>query len=367
MMALQGLLRLASVAAGAFAAGTAGDNVALVDTSRHAPLSAALRTEWRLVDPRNATAADFESAVALIPPDDTLRAPARLSALMDRMPAGRLLQWSFTGTELLNMSAVPGRFAVCDVHQGGVSIPEYVMAAVLSWNIQLPQVDAEFRSCTWHAENTCQPTTLHRSAKGQTIGIVGYGVIGTGVALRAAAFGMRVVAVTYPVPASPPAPLAWVGGDDMLPQLMEEADFVVVACPLNAATKGLIGASAIARMKPQGVLVNIARGAIVDEAALFQALSERKIGGAVLDVWWRSFAWLMPGQMWPSEYNFSALPNVWMTSHMSGATQEAQDEDYVQMASNFDALATGQALKNVIRNATHSMSYDYDIDSSMLM
>lgn len=328
---------------------------ALIDTTLQASLAAKLQTQWRLIDPSSATAADLSVATVLVPPRSIFLAPGRLDELLAQMPAGRLLQWQFTGTDMLNITAVPSRFIVCDVHQGGTSIPEYVLAAALSWNTQLPQVDAQFRSCTWHGQNRCPHVSkAHRSAKGQTIGLIGYGSIGSGVAVRAVAFGMRVVAVTYPLPSSTPPPLAWIGGDDRLPQLMEESDFVVVACPLNIATRGLVGASALAHMKPEGVLINVARGAVVDESALYHSLSKRSIGGAVLDVWWNDFAWAQPGDKWPSRFNFSSLRNVWMTPHMSCDTEEAAEESLTQMAANFDALATGAPLRNVVRNATPS-------------
>ena len=83
-----------------------------------------------------------------------------------------------------------------------------------------------------------------------------------------------------------PAP-DWLGGPGELDRLLEAADFVVVACPLDEATRGLIGKAELARMRPGAVLINVARGPIVDEDALFAALRERTIGGAALDTWYR--------------------------------------------------------------------------------
>jgi len=132
---------------------------------------------------------------------------------------------------------------------------------------------------------------------------------------------------------------------------MQEADFAVVMCPLLPSTRGLVDAKAIGSMKPSGVLINVARGPIVDEAALYQALEKRSIGGAVLDVWWHE-DWSAHGSgpsSWPSRYNFSALPNVWMTPHQSYYTEGTMQEGVRQMAANFDALARGQPLQNVVR------------------
>jgi len=307
----------------------------------------------------NATAADLSNARVVIPDLGwTKKQNVTLSQFLSQIPNGQLLQWPLTGYDMLNITEVPPHFAICNVHQGGVSISEYVLASVLSWNIQLAEQDAVMRQCTWHKDvNTCVYPQPHRAAKGQTIGIIGYGTIGVEVAARAAAFGMRVIAVTYTLPSKTPAPLAWLGGDDKLPELMAESDFVVVSCPLNAATKGMVNHAAIAHMKPTGVLVNIARGAVVEEKALYDALTAHSIGGAVLDVWWNDFVFDTPGShVWPAHYNFSSLSNVRMSPHTSAHTDEARDEGVTQCAENIDALATGSMLHNIVRNASYDHS-----------
>ena len=109
--------------------------------------------------------------------------------------------------------------------------------------------------------------------RGRTCVIVGYGHIGRAVARRAAAFEMKIVAV------DPHAP-----GTEKLADALPQADFVVLACALTPETRGLIGAQALARMKPGAFLVNVARGPIVDEAALVAALEAVRLAGAGLDV-----------------------------------------------------------------------------------
>lgn len=334
------------------------ESIAVVSAEYAAAVRTKLTTPWQVVELETATAADLSAARVIIPNLKWATQPnTTLSQLLSQLPKAQLLQWPITGFDMINFTDVPPRFAICDVHQGGVSISEYVLASLLSWNIQLPETDAAMRQCTWHkGENSCVYPPPHRVAKGLTIGIIGYGSIGVEVAARASAFGMRVIAVTYPVPSVTPAPLAWIGGDDKLPELMSESDFVVAACPLNAATKGMINQAALARMKPSGVLINIARGAVVDEKALYEALSAKSIGGAILDVWWNDFGFLMPGsKAWPSQYNFSALANVRMTPHTSANTHEAHDEQIAQCAENLDALATGAMLHNVVRNASYPL------------
>jgi len=331
-------------------------DTALVPLQLQDSLRIKLTTPWGFVDPNTATAEDRAQAQVLIPGGSLIHDADAFEKVLTKLPNGQLLQWPFTGVDMLNLTAIPKKFAICDVHQGGVAIPEYVMGAILTWNVRLPQTDAAFRQCTWHdRRNSCSGLAMHREARGQTLGIIGYGTIGQAVVQRAVAFGMRAVAVTYPLPKEKPAELAWIGGDSQLPRLMKESDFVVVAVPLNHATRGLVSAKVIQSMKPTGVLINIARGPIVDEAGLYEALRSKRIEGAILDVWWNDFAFFSnTSSTWPSKYNFSQLQNVWMTPHMSSNTAEAHDEALGQMAANLDALARGEPLQNVVRKGENS-------------
>ena len=92
---------------------------------------------------------------------------------------------------------------------------------------------------------------------------------------------MRIIATTLDPPATPPAPLSWIGDDTENPRLFQEADFLVVSLPLLDSTRGLVNAALLQQMSSTAVLINIARGPIVDEAALYAALSKKQIGGAV--------------------------------------------------------------------------------------
>jgi len=325
--------------------------VAVVPGREMAGLRQHLSTSWRLVDPMSVTHSDLQVAKVVVPFFGQNK--SGLYDMLNHAPAGQLLQLPMTGFDWLNFSLVPPRFAVCNIHNAAVAISEYVIAAVLSWNVQFPALDAGMRHCTWQqGPNDCKRPRIHRQSKGQTIGIVGYGSLGAAIAQRAAALGMRVVAVTSPTPSSPPPPLSWVGNDSMLPRLMQESDFVAVTCPLLPSTLGLVDANAISNMRKTGVLINVARGPIVDEAAIYEALLKKSIGGAVLDVWWNEKALYSNASgsaAWPSRFNFAALPNVWMTPHASSYTDGSEEEGARQMALNFDALARGDNLTNVVR------------------
>lgn len=114
----------------------------------------------------------------------------------------------------------------------------------------------------------------------ETLGILGYGRIGQAVARRARAFDMAVCAIRRDVTRSADAELAFLGGLEMVDEVLRRSDYVVITLPLTAATRWLIGERELAVMKPTAVLVNVPRGEIIDEDALYTALAKRRIATA---------------------------------------------------------------------------------------
>jgi len=128
------------------------------------------------------------------------------------------------------------------------------------------------------------------------------------------------------------------------------ADFLVVTVPLTAETKGTINAGAFAAMRPSAVVLNVGRGATVDEQALYEALKEGRIGGAIIDTWYN---YPSPGQpnVLPSALPFHTLPNVVMTPHMSGWTSGTIRRRQKTIADNINRRADGRPCINVVRPA----------------
>ena len=147
---------------------------------------------------------------------------------------------------------------------------------MLESKIGLRGIDQRFRREGWGGR---QPgTTLyHGEIRDRTIGIIGYGHIGEAVAQRAAAFDMRVVGIRRSKQLTPPF-LDWLGTPDRLDNLLRESDFVVVACDLNEDTEGMIGAPQLALMKPDSVIINVARGRVIADEPLYNTLKNKKIG-----------------------------------------------------------------------------------------
>ena len=165
------------------------------------------------------------------------------------------------------------------------------------------------------------------------------------MARRALAFDMEVLAIRRDAGRPDPNRLASVRGPEALDDVLARADFLALTLALAPDTRGLIDARALARMKPTAVLINVARGDVVDEDALYAALA----GGAALDVWYRYPQGAGPTP--PSRRPFHTLPNVLMTPHVSGWTEGMMDARAAVIAENIHRVARGEASVNVVVRA----------------
>jgi phosphoglycerate dehydrogenase-like enzyme len=173
------------------------------------------------------------------------------------------------------------------------------------------------------------------------MGILGYGAIGRAIATRARAFGMRVIATRRTI-GETPAELDAVHGSDELDTVLREADILVIALPLTPETRGLLGREQFAQMKRDALLVNIARGAVVVESELADALRDRTIAGAALDVFDK--------EPLPSDSPFWSLPNVLVTPHTTGAFKGFGEASAALFIENLRRWVRGEELHNVVRD-----------------
>ena len=174
---------------------------------------------------------------------------------------------------------------------------------------------------------------------GGTLTLVGLGAVGSAVAERAAALGLHVIAVR-PHPAADSAPASEQWGVERLHEALARADWVVLAAPHTDTTRGLIGAAELQRMKPTAVLVNLGRGALVDEPALVEALRAGRLAGAGLDVTCHE-PLAADSPLW-------SLPNVVLTPHVSGLGPLYWERAVDQFAANLENFLAGRPLFNVV-------------------
>jgi len=272
----------------------------------------------------------------------------RSGMLREAWPHARDLRWIHHGGAGVDPLLFP-EFVQSDVvltNSGGVfdrAMAEYVLGLILAFAKDLPRtLDLQWRREWRHRET--------ERLGGRTVLVVGAGSIGTEIGRILRAVGMRVLGVARRArPAAAPAkspsrpadgPFERVAGIADLEAVLPEADYVVLSLPLTPETRGLFGAKAFGRMKPSARFINVGRGAVVDEAALVDALRSHKIAGAALDV----FA----GEPLPAGHPFWDLPGVIVSPHMSG--------DFVGWApavsglfvENFRRWRAGEPLLNVV-------------------
>ncbi len=261
------------------------------------------------------------------------------------IPKLKLFQIPWTGHDFCSPETMPSGIPVCNCYEHETTIAEFVLCAMLETKIGLRRIDECFRAEGWGGR---QPGSAHYHGeiRNRTVGIVGYGHIGREVAQRAAAFGMRVIAIRRSKQEATP-PLDWIGTTGQLEQLLAESDFVVVACDMNKETIGMIGAPQLAMMKHDSVIINVGRGRVIEEEALYQALKRRSIGGAVIDVWY-NYIGNDKKEVWPCNYPFQELDNVILSAHESAAAPEQLERRWKFVADNLERVRKGGRPENQV-------------------
>jgi phosphoglycerate dehydrogenase-like enzyme len=224
----------------------------------------------------------------------------------------------------------------------GPNIAEHVLAIMLSFTRRLGFYNRAQQQKIWkHDESTSQIEEL----AGQTLGIVGLGRIGEALATRAKAFEMRVLATKRDISTRHASSSAV---DHLMPMgdlhvLLGESDHVCVALPLTKETRHVIDGAQLAQMKKTARIYNIARGAVIDEAALVNALREKTIAGAGLDVF--------EEEPLPASSPLWSMENVMLTPHVAGITPHYYERAAALFAENLARFARGETLENLFDDA----------------
>jgi len=258
--------------------------------------------------------------------------------VIEHTPTLKLIALAATGTNNIDLDVAHERgVAVCNLRDYcTASVVQHVMGTLLLLTHKLREYDALVRSGAWQrGEGFCLLEYPIRELTGRKLGIVGYGALGKGVARAAQAFGMEVLVASRP--GGPPV-AGRQGLDDLLPQV----DVLSLHCPLMPAMQGLIGAPQLARMKPDAVLINTARGALVDSAALAAALRAGRVGGAAIDV--------LPQEP-PVDGNpllAGDIPNLIVTPHIAWGARESRQRCLDEMAANVEDFRRGGRRGRVV-------------------
>jgi phosphoglycerate dehydrogenase-like enzyme len=271
--------------------------------------------------------------------------------LLARAPRLRWVHSATSGVERALTPAARARGIVVTNARGVFTRPiaEHVLMLILAISRRLPGLLELQRERTWQPLQGVELREL-------TVGVVGYGSIGRAVASLAGAFGARVIAqrrnvvgagatgggaVDDPDDAFPFAPAPdRILGPGGLHELLAESDIVVLAAPLTPETEDMIDAAALAAMRPDAWLINVARGRLIDDRALLEALASHRIGGAALDAFRE--------EPLPPTSPFYDLPNVIVTPHTAWSSARVLDRSIGLFCDNLRRYAAGEPLRNVV-------------------
>ncbi|MEM1657854.1 MAG: hydroxyacid dehydrogenase [Candidatus Jordarchaeales archaeon] len=244
-------------------------------------------------------------------------------SLIEKAPHLKLIARCGVGLDNIDLKAAEER-GICVINSpesSAVSVAELTIGLILSLLRMIPLADRSMKDGKW-LKKELEGTQFY----GKTLGIIGFGRIGQAVAERALAFGAKIIA--YDVDESKASiakkmGITFVSGPGSLEFLLRNSDIVSLHVPLSEETRKLIGPRELELMKPGSYLVNTARGGLIDEEALYQALKSGKLAGAALDVF---------SEEPPKNKDLISLPNVICTPHIGASTYECQLANAVEIA-----------------------------------
>lgn len=267
----------------------------------------------------------------VVPNDILQRAPKLKLVQLTSAGADRLIDSELARSDRVSVTTASGIHAV--------PIGEYVIGVMIAFAKGFPRA---YRS---QQENTWRPY-IASELEDATVGILGLGAIGRHVAKLAKGFGMRVIATRRSQEKRMSGAAAGeqyvdeMFARDEIPVMLGECDYVVVAVPLTEESRYLIGEAELSAMKRNAVIVNIARGAVIDQQALIRAVKNGVIGGVALDV--------TDPEPLPPDSELWRLDNVMITPHISGGTPKYMDRAIELFCDNLRRYLAGEPLRNVV-------------------
>jgi len=259
----------------------------------------------------------------------------------------RMVQHFGAGIDKIDREAVLARegLIVCNSHLNSSEVAEYAISLLLALAKRIVLSDRDLRRGEWtYGWGGPRPNI---EMKGKTCLIIGLGNIGAEVAKRLRAFDMRLTSATRSGISNNELLVDTVVKIENVEPLVREVDVVILTLPLTPESESLVDAHFLSWMKSDSLLVNVSRGPIIDEDALFEALREKRIGGAALDVWWQ-YPQKWRGTGHPSRNPFSELDNVVMTPHRAAYSQRILDEQIRFAGENILRFIRGETPLNIV-------------------
>lgn len=311
----------------------------------------AVRTLSRYANVSSVTTLDEKGLADLLPSVDILLVfqwPRQLtSESLAKMSRLRFIQSILAGVNHIPFDQLD-RLVVVSSNAGAYSdeVAEYAWALLLSAAKKVVDFHTSIKSGQWAMRRTLGETKV-TILEGKTLGVLGYGGIGSQVAKIGRGFGMKIQAFSR-TPVKEKGVASFQGEKGLL-RVLAESDAAVICLPLTTSTNKIIGASQLASMKPDGILANIARGELVDEAALYNHLKANLDFRYATDVWWYQEG----RESLKTSYPFFELPNFIGTPHVSGPSGLATGKPVKLAVENVIRFLRGLKPKNVVNPAEY--------------
>lgn len=269
------------------------------------------------------------------------------SLRVEQVAAAKRLRWVHSTAaavhQLLSPELLAGDVVLTNATQvHGPVVAEHALALILALAKRIPSAVKLQQRGVWGQAAMWEERPRPREFAGATLGAIGLGSIGGELVRLARGIGMKVVAAReHPEKGTGGADAVY--GPEQLEQVLGQSNYVVLAAPLTEKSRGLMNAERLAQMKPEAFLINVSRGALVDEAALAAALEKHTIAGAALDV----FA----TEPLPAESPLWRLENLLITPHTAAVTERLWERHYELFADNLRRYLAGQPLRGVVDKA----------------
>lgn len=260
----------------------------------------------------------------------------------------RMIQTFGAGIDRVDLDAVRerGDIIVCNNHVNSAEVAEFAISLLLAVAKNLIPSDRELRSGNWvHRWGGPVPNL---EIRGKNVLIIGLGHIGADIAKRLKSFDVKITAATRSGTSSNDSLVDQVVSIDEIKSHVEDSDYVILSLPLTDESVCLVNREFLSWMKPTSVLVNISRGQIIDELALYEALKEKRIHGAGIDVWWRYPTKWRGTAIPPADVPFHELDNIVISPHRAAYSENIERELFLFAARNILRFIRGETPLNII-------------------
>jgi len=260
----------------------------------------------------------------------------------------RMIQTFGAGIDRVDLDAVRerGDIIVCNNHVNSAEVAEFAISLLFAVAKNLIPSDRELRSGNWvHRWGGPVPNL---EIRGKNVLIIGLGHIGADIAKRLKSFDVKITAATRSGTSSNDSLVDQVVSIDEIKSHVEDSDYVILSLPLTDESVCLVNREFLSWMKPTSVLVNISRGQIIDELALYEALKEKRIHGAGIDVWWRYPTKWRGTAIPPADVPFHELDNIVISPHRAAYSENIERELFLFAARNILRFIRGETPLNII-------------------